>query len=66
MSTEEHTSAFSGVLQGVIDLVKGILVTVVNIFTGPPRFVWGLLFLVVALLCLALYVSRRWVEAKPN
>ncbi len=66
MSTEEHPSAFSGFLQGAIDFMKGTMVTVVNIFTGPPRYFWGLIFLIVALLCLALYISRRWVEAKPN
>ena len=52
--------------QFVVDGGKTIFVGVYNIITGPPSEVYGLLALIVAIVCLLIIMNRRWVESLPN
>jgi hypothetical protein len=53
-------------LQTAVDGGKAVFVTVYNIITGPPKELYGFIAVVVAILCLLIYLNRRWVEARPN
>lgn len=56
----------SQVFQTVVNAAKTAFVGVYSLITGPPAEVYGLLALVIAVVCLLIYLNRRWVEAQPN
>lgn len=64
-ATEIEATSFSSVLhetsQAAIDATKSIFVGIHSIITTPPLWAYGLVALFVSVICLLLYLNRRWV-----
>lgn len=52
--------------ENIVEVVKKSGNLIVDAIMKPPRYFWGLTALTISAACLGIYLSRKWIEAKPN